>query len=314
VRVAVVDLGTNSTRLLVADVRDEDGHLAVLGRRSTVTRLGDGVDSSGRLEDDAMERVFDALGEYRHLIDAGETENVVAVATSAVRDADNGESFREELRRRFDIDARIIPGEEEARLTFLGATAGRGDRDADLMVMDIGGGSTEFVVGKPGSDPRFHASTTLGSVRHTERHLEHDPPETEEIDALCRDAREIIEADVPEEVRGSVDAGIAVAGTATQLASVDLTARSGGAGGRRADVHGHRLELETCRELLQQLRSLPLEQRRETPGLDPDRAPTIVAGTAILVEGIQAFGLRSIEVSEADILHGAALDAWVQMT
>jgi exopolyphosphatase / guanosine-5'-triphosphate,3'-diphosphate pyrophosphatase len=313
VRVAVVDLGTNSTRLLVADVRDEDGHLAVVGRRSTVTRLGDGVDSSGQLDDEAMERVFETLGDYRALIDAGEADEVVAVATSAVRDAENGEQFREELRRRFDIDARIIPGEEEARLTFLGATATREERGTDLMVMDIGGGSTEFVVGTPGSDPRFHASTTLGSVRHTERHLEHDPPEAGEVDALSRDARDIIESDVPEDVRRSAGAGIAVAGTATQLASVDL-ARGGGRGGRRADVHGHRLGLETCRELLQQLRSLPLEQRRETPGLDPDRAPTIVAGAAILVQGIEAFELSSIEVSEADIMHGAALDAWVQMT
>jgi hypothetical protein len=197
VRVAVVDLGTNSTRLLVADVRDEDGHLAVVGRRSTVTRLGDGVDSSGQLDDEAMERVFETLGDYRALIDAGEADEVVAVATSAVRDAENGEQFREELRRRFDIDARIIPGEEEARLTFLGATATREERGTDLMVMDIGGGSTEFVVGTPGSDPRFHASTTLGSVRHTERHLEHDPPEAGEVDALSRDARDIIESECP---------------------------------------------------------------------------------------------------------------------
>jgi exopolyphosphatase / guanosine-5'-triphosphate,3'-diphosphate pyrophosphatase len=306
VRVAVVDLGTNSTRLLVADV--EDGELTELGRRSTVTRLGDGVDSSGRLDEQAMERVFDVLADYRSLIKAGEAEQVVAVATSAVRDAENGEWFREALRERFEIDAKIIPGEEEARLTFLGATAHREDRDAEVMVMDIGGGSTEFVIGHPGSDPRFHVSTKLGSVRHTERHLEQDPPADDELEALRGDARRIVEEDVPAEVRESVDAGIAVAGTATQLAAVDLQAHGGG------DTHGHRLGLDTCRELLGRLASVPLEERREIPGLDPDRAPTIVAGAAILVEGIEAFGLDSIEVSMADILHGAALDAWAQDT
>jgi exopolyphosphatase/guanosine-5'-triphosphate,3'-diphosphate pyrophosphatase len=304
VRVAVVDLGTNSTRLLVADI--EDGELTELARRSTVTRLGDGVDSSGRLDEQAMERVFDVLADYRTLIDAGGAEHVVAVATSAVRDAENGEWFREVLHERFEIDAQIIPGDEEARLTFLGATADREGRDAEVMVMDIGGGSTEFVIGHPASDPRFHVSTKLGSVRHTERHMEQDPPADEELEALRSDARRIIEEDVPAEVRESVDAGIAVAGTATQLASVDLQAHGGG------NTHGHRLGLDACRGLLGRLASVPLEERREIPGLDPDRAPTIVAGAAILVEGIEAFGLDSIEVSMADILHGAALDAWAQ--
>jgi exopolyphosphatase / guanosine-5'-triphosphate,3'-diphosphate pyrophosphatase len=305
VRAAVVDLGTNATRLLVADV-DDDGELIELARRSTVTRLGDGVDSSGRLADDALDRVFAVLGEYRSLIDAGDVDRIIAVATSAVRDAENGEDFREILREDFGFDAQIIPGEEEARLTFLGATTQR-DRGAEVMVMDIGGGSTEFVVGHPGSDPRFHTSTTLGSVRHTERHLENDPPERGELEALSADARRIIEEDAPEEVRSSVDAGIAVAGTATQLASVDLAA--GGGGG---EVHGHVLTLDACRDLLERLRKLPLEERRDVRGLDPDRAPTIVAGAAILVEGIEAFGLDSIQVSVADILHGAVLDAWEQ--
>jgi exopolyphosphatase / guanosine-5'-triphosphate,3'-diphosphate pyrophosphatase len=304
-RAAVVDLGSNATRLLVADV--EDGELQELGRRSTVTRLGDGVDSTGRLSDEAIERVFDVLADYRRLIEAGEAEQVLAVATSAVRDAENGEPFREELRERFGIDARIIPGDEEARLTFLGATNDRHDRAAELMLMDIGGGSTEFVVGHPGWEPRFHVSTTLGSVRHTERHLHQDPPGHDELEALSADARRIIEEDVPAEVRDSVDAGMAVSGTATQLASIDLAAHGG-----RGSVHGRRLELETCRELLERLASMPLEQRREVPGLDPARAPTIVAGAAILVQGIESFGLSSIEVSEADILHGVVLDASVQ--
>src|SRR4051812_44132784 len=242
-RAAVVDLGTNSTRLLVGDVSD-DGELTELARRSVVTRLGDGVDSSGRLADEAIERVFGVLADYRSLIDAGDVDKVIAVATSAVRDADNGESFGEALRERFDYDAQIISGEEEARLTFLGATGQRAESGAELMVMDIGGGSTEFVVGRPGSGPDFHASTTLGSVRHTERHLDNDPPKRAELEALRADARRIVEEDVPGGVRGSVDAGVAVAGTATQLASIDLADRHVG-----GEVHGHVLELERCRDL-----------------------------------------------------------------
>lgn len=303
-RVAVIDLGTNSTRLLVAEV---DGRVRELERESIVTRLGDGVDASGRLDGAAIERVFGVMEGYRQAIDRHGAERVVAVATSAVRDAENGESFRAELCERFGVDARTIPGEEEARLTFLGATAERGN-GGELMVIDIGGGSTEFVVGRGGEQPRFHVSTTLGSVRHTERHLHDDPPTAAQLDELSADARRIVEGEVPAEVRGAATAGIAVAGTATQLASIDLAA-SGQEGGR---PHGHALALARCRELLAQLAAVALEERRETPGLDPDRAPTIVAGAAILVQGIEAFGLDLIEVSDADILHGAALDAWAQ--
>ena len=146
-RVAVVDLGTNSTRLLVAEVRD--GRLDELDRRSNVTRLGEGVDSTGRLAETAMERVFAALSAYRATIDELGTERTVAVATSAVRDSANGEEFRAALRERFALDARTISGDEEARLTFLGATAARppGGRS---VVIDIGGGSTELVVGAAG--------------------------------------------------------------------------------------------------------------------------------------------------------------------
>jgi exopolyphosphatase / guanosine-5'-triphosphate,3'-diphosphate pyrophosphatase len=305
VRVAVVDLGTNSTRLLVADV--EDGDVAQLERRSVVTRLGEGVDAAGQLAPAAIGRVFETLAGFRDVIDRCGAERGVGVATSAVRDADDGERFLAELRARFGVDARLISGAEEARLTFLGATARRTDRDA-AVVIDIGGGSTEFVVGRAGANPDFHVSTALGSVRHTERHLHGDPPRPEELEALSRDARRIIEQEVPHALRHVVDAGVAVAGTATQLASIDL--ESGGRGGDQVD--GHRLTRDACRGVLERLAALPLDERRQVQGLDPDRAPTIVAGAAVLVEGIEAFRLDSVEVSEADLLHGAALDAWAQ--
>jgi exopolyphosphatase / guanosine-5'-triphosphate,3'-diphosphate pyrophosphatase len=301
-RVAVVDIGTNSTRLLVADVRG-DG-LEELERKSTVTRLGQDVDRDGRLADEAMERVYAVLADYRERIDRHGAEQVAAVATSAVRDAANGEEFRAAVRERFGIEARTISGDEEAWLTFLGATQGRSGEAAETLVIDIGGGSTEFVVGHPGSRPRFHASTRLGSVRQTERHLETDPPRAGELVSLSEEAMAIIGADVPGEVRADVSTGIAVAGTATSLAAIDQALDPYDP----ERIHCYRLSLTSAERLVQELAALPLTERREVTGLDPGRAPTIVAGAAILVAAIRSFGLEAVEISEADILHGAALE------
>jgi exopolyphosphatase/guanosine-5'-triphosphate,3'-diphosphate pyrophosphatase len=302
-RIGVVDLGTNSTRLLVADV--EDGTLKELERRTVVTRFGEGVDSTGRLSDAAMARVNEALGSYREVLDRLGAERVVAVATSAMRDAENGPAFREHVRRRFGIDARTISGDEEARLTFRGATAGRSGTSS-TVVIDIGGGSTEYVVGRPRDDPGFHISTRMGAVRHTERFLASDPPTDEELAALAADAERIAKEEVPSEVRETTEHGIAVAGTATTLAAIDQELDPYDAD----KVHGYRLDVRACERMLAMLAALPLVDRREVTGLHPDRAPSIVAGTAILVQSIRAFGLESVEISEADILHGAALAVW----
>jgi exopolyphosphatase / guanosine-5'-triphosphate,3'-diphosphate pyrophosphatase len=279
VPVAVIDIGTNTTRLLVAEV--EDGQVVELERRTVITRLGQGVDSSGRLAQEAMDRVAEAIAVYREVIDRLGAGRVVALATSAMRDAENGPEFRDFLQQRFGIDARTISGDEEARLTFLGATSGRND-DGESVVIDIGGGSTEYVVGRPGHDPTFHVSTQMGSVRFTERF--------EDLDDMAAAVRETV-PDV------SVGQGIAVAGTATSLAAID------GA----EEVHGYRLPLATCERLVAMLAALPLDERREVRGLHPDRAPTIVAGAVILTESIRSIGLEEIEVSARDILHGAAV-------
>ena len=248
-RVAVVDIGTNSTRLLLADV--DGNRLTELDRRTTVTRLGEGLEAAGRLSDDAMGRVSDTLADYRSAIDRLGADREVAVATSAMRDASNGPAFRDEIERRFGLDARTISGDEEARLTFLGATAGR-PAGAGTLVIDIGGGSTEYVTGEPGSDPGFHVSTRMGSVRHTERHLHADPPTRDELAALSEDAKAVIEEGVPSDVRERVEAGIAVAGTATSLAAID----------QELDpydperVHGYRLGQPSCERLLARLAGL----------------------------------------------------------
>ncbi|HEY0632208.1 MAG TPA: Ppx/GppA phosphatase family protein [Thermoleophilaceae bacterium] len=301
--IAVVDIGTNSTRLLIARV--EDGRVEELERQSKVTRLGQGVDASGRLADEAVERVFVVLGQYKELIEEHAASRTVVLATSAVRDSENGDDFRAGVHDRFGFDLRTISGDEEARLTFLGATSARSDRDDPTLVIDIGGGSTELVTGRPGGDPEFHVSTQAGSVRQTERHLHDDPPAPGQPEALRSEVRGIVEDAVPVAVRESVERGIAVAGTATQLAAIDL----GLAERDRERVHGHVMALDSVRRMLDHLASVPLEERRRTRGLDPDRAPTIVAGAAILVEVMEAFGLGEVEASERDILHGAALFA-----
>jgi exopolyphosphatase/guanosine-5'-triphosphate,3'-diphosphate pyrophosphatase len=303
VRIAVVDLGTNTTRLLVADV--VDGRVEEVIRRNTVTRLGEKVDSGGELIEPAMQRVFEAVAGYREAIDELQAERTVAVATSAVRDASNGDYFQDQLRERFDIEARIISGDEEARLTFAGATSERSPDGDPLLVLDIGGGSTEFVVGIPGEEPGFHVSTQAGSVRQTERHIDSDPPDPSEVEELAADVRGIIEAQVPADVRSGVRDGVAVAGTPTSLAAIDQRLDPYDS----AKVHGYRLELEACEQILGMLAALPEPERRKVIGLHPDRAPTIVAGAVILVESMRAFGLDSIEVGEHDILYGMALSA-----
>lgn len=288
-RVAVVDLGSNSTRLLIADVSD-DRTVSELDRRSIVTRLGEGVERTGRLDDEAMERVHAVLATYRQAIDALHADVAVGVLTSAVRDAANGARFAETVRTRFGIAARTIAGDEEARLTYLGATSDRGDPEP-TAVIDIGGGSTEIVVGCRAA-LRFHVSTQVGVVRHGERHLHDDPPTAGQLQALRADVAATFAAALPDDLETA--AAIAVAGTATQS-----SAMLGGAS---------RLERDRLAELLDTLAAQPLAQRRRTPGLDPDRAPTIVAGIAILLEAMAALGRRSVEVSEHDVLRGVALE------
>jgi exopolyphosphatase/guanosine-5'-triphosphate,3'-diphosphate pyrophosphatase len=300
-RVAVVDIGSNSTRLLIAEV--EDHHVTELVRRSQVTRLGAGVDADGRLREDAMQRVFETLDRYRAEIDQHGCERAVAVLTSAVRDSANGRQFAEEVQTRYSLEPRVLTGDEEAQLTFLGATNERSSSDrTPTLVLDIGGGSTELVIGC-GRNVVFHVSTQAGVVRQTERHLHHDPPEPGELAELAEDVRGILAAAVPAERRDSVRQGIAVAGTATSLAAIaqDLDPYD------PEKVHGYMLSAGECDRILDRLSKMTLEQRRHVAGLHPDRAPTIVAGIVIFREVLSLFGLDQIEISEHDILRGAAL-------
>jgi exopolyphosphatase/guanosine-5'-triphosphate,3'-diphosphate pyrophosphatase len=301
-RIAVVDIGTNSTRLLVC-ARDGERITDELERRSTVTRLGAGVDADGRLAHEAMDRVYATLNEYRKLIDQRDAGVAIAVLTSAVRDAANGAEFASTVEERYRLEPHVLSGDEEARLTFMGATSERDPEDpTPTVVIDIGGGSTEVVIGH-GHDSTFHVSTQAGVVRQTERHIDHDPPTDQELDETRRDVRNTLGQGVPEEQRNSVAGAIAVAGTATSLGAIAQELEPYDP----AKVHGYRLSLGECEAILKRLASVPLEERRHVAGLHPDRAPTIIAGVIILIEALRLFGLEEVEVSEHDILRGAAL-------
>jgi len=281
-RVGAVDLGTNSTRLLVADVAD--GHVEEVGRALQITRLGEGVDERRRLLPLPVARVRNVLSEFRRELDRLGAERTLAVATSAVRDAENGEAFLGEVEWSYGFTTRLLTGDEEARLTYRGVTASR-TIDPGTLVVDIGGGSTELIL------PDWHESIDLGSVRMTERFGEH----ADAIDAAVEDI-------LPEL---DVRAAIGVAGTITSLAALDL----GLVEYEPERVHGHLLTAAAVDEQLARLAALPLEERRRVPGLEPERAPVIVAGAAILRAILRRYRLDGIEVSEHDLLHGAALEA-----
>lgn len=302
-RIAAIDIGTNSTRLLVADV--VDGQITEQLRRSVVTRLGDRVDQTGELDGAACQRVLTVLREFRAQIDELSAERLVAVATSAMRDTTNGAEFRDLIASTTGISADVIEGDQEARLTFAGAShSAQAAHDAPTLVIDIGGGSTEFVVGS-GTALDFHTSTQIGAVRQGERYLRTDPPTADELTALGDEVQLIIAAQVPPDARSLAARAVAVAGTPTALAAVDLQLE-------KFDpwkVHGHVLTLATVEALLAKLASLPLAQRKEVTGLHPDRAGTIVAGAAILLASMRSFGLAAVEVSEHDILYGLLLRA-----
>jgi exopolyphosphatase/guanosine-5'-triphosphate,3'-diphosphate pyrophosphatase len=302
VRAAVVDIGTNSTRLLIADVGADSIEERV--RESTVTRLGEGVEATGRLGEEPQRRVFAALERYAAAIREHDCDASAAVMTSAVRDAANGAEFSAAVRDRYRLDGRTLSGDEEAGFTYAGATAARPPDDpTELVVIDIGGGSTELVCGA-GGRLGFHVSAQIGVVRHSERHIASDPPARQELEALAADVDAGIAAVVPEEVRSRAQAAVAVAGTATSCAAIDLALE-------RYDttkVEGHVLSRARLDELLERLAAMPLAERREVTGLHPDRAPTIVAGVIVLSRVLDAFALPEVEISDRDILWGVAIE------
>jgi exopolyphosphatase/guanosine-5'-triphosphate,3'-diphosphate pyrophosphatase len=299
VRVGVVDLGSNSTRLLVADV--EDGAVQEIERRLAITRLAEGVGARRKLLPTALARVRNVLVDFRRAVESLGAERTLTLGTSAVRDAENGEAFLGEIEWSFGFATRLVSGDEEALLIFRGVTAGRSLTEGALVV-DVGGGSTELILGGPGG-VAFHASLDLGCVRLTERFLGHDPPSRTELRA-CRNAvRSLLEERIPDSVRPA--RAIGVAGTVTTLATLHL----GLADEDPELVHGHRLPARWIEQELARLAATTITDLRAVPGIHPDRAPVLVAGVVAVAEILAYFGLDELEVSEQDLLHGGALEA-----
>jgi exopolyphosphatase/guanosine-5'-triphosphate,3'-diphosphate pyrophosphatase len=294
-RVAAIDQGTNTTRLLVADV--DDGRVEDVVARQAITRLGEGVDSRRRLLPLPIARVRNVLTDYRRESERLGAERALLVATSAVRDAENGEAFLGEVEWSYGFTTQLLGGEDEAELTFRGVTSDR-QLDRPTLVLDVGGGSTELVVAGP-EGVRSRLSLDIGSVRLTERFLHGDPPSAAELGGCAGH----VAASIPEDL--VVDDAIGVAGTVTSLAAIEL----GLDVYDRDRIHGHRLTLEAIEREVDRLSRLPLAERARVTGLHPDRAPVIVAGGIIVRETLSRLGLDALTVSERDILHGIALEA-----
>jgi exopolyphosphatase/guanosine-5'-triphosphate,3'-diphosphate pyrophosphatase len=293
-RIAAVDLGTNSTRLLVADV--VDGEIAEVSRRIEITRLGEGVDETRRLRDAATGRVLETLERYAAEARELGADVVLAAATSAVRDAENGDAFLAGIERRLAFRTRLLSGDEEAALTFSGVTSG-GPVAPGTVVLDIGGGSTELTLGANGGVDSA-VSVQAGCVRLTERFLSSDPPTAAELAACGAHVASLLPTLAPA-------AMIGVAGTITTLAAVDLELSE-----YLPDrIQGHLLGRDAIESLYDRLRRATLAQRERILHLEPKRAPVIVAGAVILRTVMDAYGLDHIGVSDRDILHGIALAA-----
>ncbi len=306
-RVAAIDCGTNSIRLLVADLT-ADGHLLDVAREMRVVRLGEGVDRTGELSAAALRRTFDALADYTAQLSSLGADRVRMVATSATRDARNRDEFTAGVRGILGADPEVITGQQEAALSFTGATGdlrARPDLPAPYLVVDIGGGSTEFILGGPpgSATPAASLSVDIGCVRLTERHLKADPPHPDQLAAAQADVQAAIA-----DVRGAVDIAsaatlVAVAGTATTVTALAL-----GLPAYDPDrIHLSAVSLADVERIYGELAAMTAEQRAALGPMHPGRVDVIVAGALILREVVRAVGTGGMVASEHDILDGIAL-------
>ena len=303
VRVATIDIGTNSVLLLVAEKRG-DGSIVPVLERATITRLGQGVDQTGELAAEAVERTIACLREYAAEAKRAHAATIVAVGTSAMRDARGGPAFATSAADVLGVAPRIVSGRDEAALTFAGAVAGLSVRGM-IAVFDVGGGSTEIVGGSwdgERAEIAKAASIDVGSVRLTERHVRSDPPTPRELEAVARDVDAAL-VRVPKLPSGAPLVG--VAGTVTTIAAVAraVVPYDG------ARVHGIELGANEIASVRERLASLPVEARRRVAGIEPKRADVIVAG-AIVVERVLAWAAAStLIVSDRGVRWGLALEA-----
>ena len=295
-RVAAIDCGTNSTRLLVYDGE------RTIERLMTITRLGQGVDATGRLHPDAIERTVEVLRRYRDVMDVHRAERVRITATSAARDAANRDDFFDAAERVVGARPELLSGEEEGRLSFAGATSSLDPAEGPFLVADIGGGSTEFVVGT--TEPTGVMSIDVGCVRITEKFLRSDPPSAGELSDALAVVREHLK-DVERAIPHIRDAKrfVGLAGTVSTMAMVEI----GLPEYDRERVHHFVLTREAAEDVFRTLATEPREQRRHNPGLEEARVDVIVGGAIVLLAIMRFFELDECLVSEADILDGLAM-------
>jgi exopolyphosphatase / guanosine-5'-triphosphate,3'-diphosphate pyrophosphatase len=300
-RVATIDIGTNTVLLLVADTRS-DGALVAFEQRATITRLGEGVDVARRFSEAALSRTMACLDEYAAVVRGMSVDRIAVVGTSAMRDAAGGEALQAHIEASFGIAVRVVSGSEEARLTFRGALGGMALQDRGVAVFDIGGGSTEVVLGRlTGDAPTidYSSSFDIGSVRLTERHVRNDPPTQAERSALASAAR-VAFASVPLLQPHQVPVGIA--GTMTTLAAVSLGLHK--YDGER--VHGLTLTRDDLERVVGSLASMSLASRRQVAGMEPKRADVIVAGGLVALALLEHWDARSVLISDRGVRWGLA--------
>jgi exopolyphosphatase/guanosine-5'-triphosphate,3'-diphosphate pyrophosphatase len=299
-RVAAVDIGTNSARLLVAEVEGDDKPLTTIDRRTRITRLGQGVNETRRLDPEAIERTLVVIREYHDAIAQHGVTSVRVAATSASRDATNRADFFDPVEQLLGVRPELLSGEEEARLEFSGATIGLTEPEPYLVV-DVGGGSTEFIVGRDAPDGLI--SVDVGCVRLTEQVLHSDPPTAEELSVAVGVVRDHL-ADVDRTVPDARNAKtlIGTAGTVWTMGAIELGVDAGDS----ERIHHFRLSHAAAEEIFRTLATEPVAQRRHNPGLEPGRVDVIVGGVIVVVSVMRHWGFDEMLVSEADILDGLA--------
>ncbi|GAA2621247.1 Ppx/GppA phosphatase family protein [Paractinoplanes durhamensis] len=296
-RVAAIDCGTNSIRLLIADVTD--GEIIDVSRRMEIVRLGEGVDRTGRLADAALARTKKALQGYASEIAELAIDRVRMCATSASRDASNAADFRDMVRGVLGVDPEVITGDEEARLSFTGAVAGL-NAQPPFLIVDIGGGSTEFVTGTDGVEQAI--SMDIGCVRMTERHLHSDPPTAAEIDAATRDITEAVDRALAAVPGRSASTLVGLAGTVTTMAALAQGLPEYDA----TRIHHARVSREAIAKVADELLAMTTAERLALPVMHPGRADVVGGGALILKIIMERSGQDAVVASEHDILDGIA--------
>jgi len=299
-RVAAIDIGTNSVRLLIAEVGDPTAPLVTIDRRTQITRLGQGVNETRRLDPEAIARTVAVIDEYQQVIASQAVTSVRAAATSASRDAANRDDFFDPVEQLLGVRPELLSGEEEARLEFSGATVGLAEPEPYLVV-DVGGGSTEFILGT--SAPDGLISIDVGCVRLTEQVLHSDPPSAEELSVAVSVVRDHL-ADVDRAIPDARHAKtlIGTAGTVWTMGAIEL-----GVDATESErIHHTRLSHTAAEEIFRTLATEPIAQRRHNPGLEPGRVDVIVGGVIVVVSVMRHWAFDEMLISEADILDGIA--------